>query len=125
MNNNFDELILKRRARGRAQTASMDAHGGHARLMGRERGMCTPRGAQMRGAYASWGAGGRGGRVRRVACGQGASTATRHVRSRSAYVGAHLWRRVWGAHGREPRGWRGRKRTCPPMGAGTSQVRRV
>jgi hypothetical protein len=52
MNNNFDELILKRRARGRARMASMGAHGGHARLLGRERGArmsCgarTPRGAR-------------------------------------------------------------------------------
>jgi hypothetical protein len=62
MNNNFDELILKRRARGRARTASMGVHvlwgakggrerlggadGGCERLMGRERGGANSRGEQ-------------------------------------------------------------------------------
>jgi serine/threonine protein kinase len=32
MNNNFDELILKRRARGRARTSSMGVHGGYGEI---------------------------------------------------------------------------------------------
>jgi hypothetical protein len=50
MNNNFDELILKRRARGRARTRK-GANGfhGHARLVGREGGVQMPRGAQTGG----------------------------------------------------------------------------
>jgi hypothetical protein len=89
MNNNFDELILKRRACGRARTASM-------------------------GMHVSWGT-----NVHRVARGRGATTATGRARSRDTYVRAPRWRRVWGAHGCEPRGWWGRNRTCPPMGAHT------
>jgi hypothetical protein len=132
MNNNFDELILKRRARGRARTASMGAHvswgaeGGRERLRGanwgRERGGANGHG--VRGSRGPWGAnvGARGpwGRV-----GRGAPTAEGRPRQRGAYVRAPRWRRVRGAHARGPRGSWGRVRTRPPMEARMPQVKRV
>jgi hypothetical protein len=82
MNNNFDELILKRRARGRARTASMGAHvlwgtkGGRERLGGadggRECGGMNGRGT--RGARGAVGRMGRGVRTAEGAHGRGAPT---------------------------------------------------
>jgi hypothetical protein len=91
MNNNFDELILKRRARGRTRTASMDAHvswgakGGRKRLGGHERGggarmprgACTAEGTHGEGARACVGLPAAEGRPRqRGAPGRGARTCT-------------------------------------------------
>jgi hypothetical protein len=146
VNNNFDELILKRRARGRARMASMGAHvswgakGGCERLGGvdggRERGGANGRGARgARGPWGTWGrerggAWGRGGRTAvgrarpRAPTAEGALSRA-HPTAVRTYVRAPRWRRVRGAHARGPCGSWGRVRTCLPMGARTSQVRRV
>jgi hypothetical protein len=70
MNNNFDELILKKRAWGRVRTASMGAHGGR-----------TSRGTQTGGVHGSRGTHGRG-RIRwRGDHGNEACLAERRVRA--------------------------------------------
>jgi hypothetical protein len=65
MNNNFHELILKRRARGRAQTASMGAHVSWGAKGGRERLGGADGGREHGGASAVGRVGARGvmGRV--------------------------------------------------------------
>jgi hypothetical protein len=105
MNNNFDELILKRRARGRARTASMGAHvlwgakGGSECLGRRERGGAngrrarTAEGAHDNGALRQRGTPGRGARtcVPPVGGAYGARTAASHVVGGGANVRALQW----------------------------------
>jgi hypothetical protein len=76
MNNNFDELIFKRRARGRVQTASMGAHVSWGAKGGRER-LGGADGGRM-GRKRPWGAnvGARGG------ANMGARTAVGRARPR-------------------------------------------
>jgi hypothetical protein len=114
MNNNFDELILKRHARGRARTASMGTHvswgakGGRECLGGVdggcERGGTNGRGA--RGARGPWGVWGRE---------RGGAWAVGRARPRvPTHVGA-------------PRPWaptaEGRLRARPPLEARTGRAR--
>jgi hypothetical protein len=126
MNNNFDELILKRRARVRARTASMGAHvswgvkGGRERLGGANvgaRGLWGAWGHELRGAWAM-GAHSRGARTpegthaRRRPSAVGALGRAR-PRPRGAYVRAPHWKRV------RPRAtWLVEARTYAPSNGG-------
>jgi hypothetical protein len=80
MNNNFDELILKRRACGRARTASMGAHvlwgakGGRECLGGREWRVRMPHGVQ------TW------GRERLVGCARPRAPTVKGAHDEGAHV---------------------------------------
>jgi hypothetical protein len=97
MNNNFDELILKRRTRGRVRTASMGVHRRRARLVGREQEARTPRGAcTAEGAHGEAARTCVGSRATKGNHGNGAYPAEGRVRTRlplEARTG-RAWRRA-------------------------------
>jgi hypothetical protein len=107
MNNNFDELILKRRARGKARTASMGAHvswgaNGRGRTVAHGEGARACVGSPAaEGRPRQRGAPGRGAHTCTPSIGgaYGARMAASHVVRGGANVRALQWRRAslkWG-----------------------------
>jgi hypothetical protein len=122
MNNNFDELILKRRTRSRARTASMGAHVSWGTKGGRERFGGVDGG---RGRGGTWGASGRGAQTWgcEQAWGRGARGARGGTNVGPWGLGTRGASGPWGAWGRERGGVNGRGGAWGTYGRGRPRPR--